>query len=76
MDLDDTLIALADETRRDILKRLAAGVYPIFQLDATAYPGNSGSPLYDPESGEVIAVINMVFVKQEDWSFGRGEPWN
>jgi phenylpyruvate tautomerase PptA (4-oxalocrotonate tautomerase family) len=20
--------------------------------------------------------INMVFVKQEDWSFGRGEPWN
>jgi DNA-binding transcriptional ArsR family regulator len=25
MDLDDTLIALADETRRDILKRLASG---------------------------------------------------
>ena len=25
MDLDDTLIALADETRRSILKRLAAG---------------------------------------------------
>jgi phenylpyruvate tautomerase PptA (4-oxalocrotonate tautomerase family) len=21
-------------------------------------------------------TINMVFVKQEDWSFGRGEPWN
>jgi DNA-binding transcriptional ArsR family regulator len=25
MDLDDTLVALADETRREILKRLAAG---------------------------------------------------
>ena len=25
MDLDDTLVALADETRRSILKRLAAG---------------------------------------------------
>jgi DNA-binding transcriptional ArsR family regulator len=25
MDLDDTLIALADETRRDILRRLASG---------------------------------------------------
>ena len=25
MDLDDTLVALADETRRDILKRLSAG---------------------------------------------------
>jgi phenylpyruvate tautomerase PptA (4-oxalocrotonate tautomerase family) len=21
-------------------------------------------------------TINMVLVKQEDWSFGRGEPWN
>ena len=23
----------------------------------------AGSPLYDPDSGEVIGVINMVFVK-------------
>ncbi len=37
--------------------------FPIFQLDATAYPGNSGSPVYDPESGIVYGVINMVFVK-------------
>ena len=28
-----------------------------------AYPGNSGSPVYDVESGEVIGIINMVFVK-------------
>ena len=35
----------------------------IFQLDGTAYPGNSGSPVYDPETGAVLAVINMVFVK-------------
>jgi S1-C subfamily serine protease len=35
----------------------------IYQLDATAYPGNSGSPLYDGETGEVIGVINSVFVK-------------
>jgi serine protease Do len=38
--------------------------FDVFQLDATAYPGNSGSPLYDPESGRVIGVLNMVFVKQ------------
>jgi serine protease Do len=38
--------------------------YTIFQLDATAYPGNSGSPLFDPASGEVLGVINMVFVKE------------
>ena len=38
--------------------------YTVFQLDATAYPGNSGSPLFHPGSGEVIAVINKVFVKE------------
>jgi S1-C subfamily serine protease len=35
----------------------------VFQLDATAYPGNSGSPIYDPETGEVIGIVNMVLVK-------------
>jgi serine protease Do len=55
--------ARVDQLDPKLLKRLATGAYSIFQLDATAYPGNSGSPLYDPESGEVIAVINMVFVK-------------
>lgn len=38
--------------------------YNVFQLDATAYPGNSGSPLYDPNSGGVIGVINKVFVQE------------
>jgi S1-C subfamily serine protease len=42
---------------------LSRDVFKIFQLDGTAYPGNSGSPVYDPETGEVLAVINMVFVK-------------
>ena len=37
--------------------------FPVYQLDATAYPGNSGSPVYDPETGIVYGVINMVFVK-------------
>ncbi len=45
------------------IRRLASGPFPIYQLDATAYPGNSGSPLYDPVTGAVAAVINMVFVK-------------
>ncbi len=38
--------------------------YRVFQLDATAYPGNSGSPLYDPETGVVVGIINKVFVKE------------
>ena len=37
--------------------------FMIYQLDATAYPGNSGSPVYDPQTGVVVGIINMVFVK-------------
>lgn len=37
--------------------------YDVFQIDAVAFPGNSGSPVYRPSTGEVIGVINMVFVK-------------
>ncbi|NNG24197.1 S1 family peptidase [Telluria aromaticivorans] len=37
--------------------------FDIYHLDGTAYPGNSGSPLYDPASGAVVGVINMVFLK-------------
>lgn len=45
------------------LAQLQRTSFDIFQLDATAYPGNSGSPVYDPASGEVLGVINAVFVK-------------
>ncbi len=38
--------------------------YSVYQLDATAYPGNSGSPLYDPKTGDVVGIINKVFVKE------------
>ncbi len=37
--------------------------FEVYQLDGTAYPGNSGSPVYNMESGEVIGVLNSVFVK-------------
>jgi serine protease Do len=35
----------------------------VYQLDATAYPGNSGSPLFDVKTGKVVGIINSVFVK-------------
>lgn len=44
------------------IKRLRTP-FMVFQLDATAYPGNSGSPLYEPDSGKVVGIVNMVFVK-------------
>ncbi len=55
--------ANAGELDPHTIRRLATGPFPVFQLDATAYPGNSGSPLYDPDSGDVLGIVNMVFVK-------------
>ena len=46
-----------------VVHRLATGSFPVFQLDATAYPGNSGSPIYDPATGDVLGVVNMVLVR-------------
>nr|NJM01584.1 trypsin-like peptidase domain-containing protein [Desulfobacula sp.] len=37
--------------------------YDILQIDASALPGNSGSPVILRSSGQVVGVINMVFVK-------------
>lgn len=44
--------------------RLLRDPIMIYQLDATAYPGNSGSPLYDVTTGQVVGIINMVYVKR------------
>jgi serine protease Do len=43
--------------------RIRQGTFDIYQLDAVAYPGNSGGPLLDVQSGLVVGVINMVLVK-------------
>lgn len=33
--------------------------YNLYQLDMVAFPGNSGSPLFDGRDGSVIGIINM-----------------
>ncbi|PZO19661.1 MAG: serine protease [Burkholderiales bacterium] len=45
------------------IRGLRNGTFNIFQLDATAYPGNSGGPLFDPDTGDVVGVLNMVLIK-------------
>ena len=45
-----------------MLKRMR-NPYLVYQLDATAYPGNSGSAMYDMKTGEVLGIINKVFVQ-------------
>ncbi|MFA5906260.1 MAG: serine protease [Desulfobacula sp.] len=46
----------------DLIRHLSVP-YNIFQIDGTAFPGNSGSPVILRSSGEVIGVINMVFIR-------------
>lgn len=46
-----------------MLRRLKKPFF-VYQLDATAYPGNSGSALYRQDTGEVIGIINKVFIKE------------
>lgn len=53
----------ASQMNDKLIRQIKSGTFDIFQLDATAYPGNSGSPVFDVNSGEVIGVINMVFIK-------------
>lgn len=55
------MLKSAELTARAIQQ--AANPYPVFQLDAIAYPGNSGSPLWFPEDGKVYGVVNAVYVK-------------
>jgi S1-C subfamily serine protease len=45
------------------IKRIRNERFKVYQLDGTAYPGNSGSPVYKVDSGKVVGVINSVFVK-------------
>lgn len=41
----------------------AKDAFEVFELDAIAYPGNSGSPVWHPGTGEVLGVVNSVYVK-------------
>jgi serine protease Do len=62
-----TAIALPSPQARQLderaVARLRDGAFEVYQLDATAYPGNSGGPVFDVASGRVIGVVNMVLVR-------------
>ncbi|MFQ5863472.1 MAG: S1C family serine protease [Candidatus Brocadiales bacterium] len=47
--------------------------FNIFQLDCTAFPGDSGSPLFSPATGEVIGMVNSAFIaRTKQGSFSTG----
>jgi len=56
--------ANASRLGQSAIAQIRRGGFDIYQLDATAYPGNSGGPVLDAASGEVIAVVNMVLTKR------------
>ena len=57
-----TPVAAASQLNARTLKQ-ANDAYEVFELDAIAYPGNSGSPVWHPDTGEVLGVLNSVYVK-------------
>jgi len=62
-----TRVALPAPTAQQLdpraVARLRSGNFEVLQLDATAYPGNSGGPVFDAQSGAVLGVLNMVLVR-------------
>lgn len=55
--------ANSQQLNEKLIKQIRRGTFDVFQLDATAYPGNSGSPVYEEATGMVVGVVNMVFIK-------------
>lgn len=45
------------------IAQLRQGSFEMLQLDATAYPGSSGGPLFDAASGRVVGVVSMGLLK-------------
>ncbi|WP_457355984.1 S1C family serine protease [Roseateles sp. P5_D6] len=45
------------------VRQLRAGAFEVLQLDVLAFPGNSGGPVLDIETGEVIGVLQGGAIK-------------
>lgn len=45
------------------MRQLRDGAFKVMQLDAIAYPGNSGGPVLDVETGEVVGVLQGGVIK-------------
>ena len=62
-----TKAALPAPTARQLdpraVSRLREGNFEVLQLDATAFPGNSGGPVIDASTGRVLGIVNQVLVR-------------
>lgn len=55
--------ASAQQLQARAVAQLRRGTFEVLQLDITAYPGNSGGPVFDLARGEVVGIMSMVLVK-------------
>ena len=55
--------ANAKQLDASVVRALKAAPVTLFQLDATVYAGHSGSPLYDENTGDVLGIVNMGFLR-------------
>jgi S1-C subfamily serine protease len=52
----------AKQLTAKMIKRMKTP-FNVYQIDAIAYPGNSGSPVYKTDTGMVVGILNSVYVK-------------
>lgn len=57
-------VATAAELNPAMVKALETK-YNIYHLDAVAYPGNSGGPVFDPQTGEVLGVLVSGLIEKQ-----------
>lgn len=57
----------------DRVRRLRSS-FVVYQIDANAYPGNSGSPLYDPVTRQVLGVVQSVAVREKSQASAIESP--
>lgn len=54
----------AEGLNPETVRAMRSAPFMLYQLDATAFPGHSGSPMIDPETREVVGIISGGYVKR------------
>jgi len=60
----------AKQLDSSVIRGVNTGAFVLLQLDAIAYAGQSGSPVYDADTGKVIGLISMTLKGSKDAAVG------
>jgi serine protease Do len=64
--------ATAGQLDEKAIRGVRAGAFVLFQLDTAVYPGHSGSPLYDADTGQVVGIVDASLRTAKDAALGPG----